>query len=398
MRHNQRVTTDLADELGRQETATLEFKRDAKDRHDIRKAICALANDLPGMGGGDLLIGVGSDGNPTGNVDTSDKALLALTSIRDEGSILDRPSMVVSAATFAGKPVIRVHVNASRTPPVRLDGVAYVRPGPSTRRATKDDERVLSERRIANDLPFDVRPAPGSTLDDLDLELFRSDYLRSSVDPAVLAENGRPVELQLASLRLATSERVPTVLGLLLVGIDPTNYLPGAYLQFVRYEGTDVVGAVLDEQEIRTNLIVSAARLEALLRGHLRTRVVKVSDFREEPRPEYPIEALREVCMNAIMHRNYETSHAPVRILWFDDRIEVTNPGGPFGQVREDNFDRVNDYRNPSLASAMKTLGYVNRFGRGIGLVRASLKRNGNPEAEFAITDSSWTVTLRRGA
>ncbi|MFI9216091.1 ATP-binding protein [Streptomyces werraensis] len=74
----------------------------------------------------------------------------------------------------------------------------------------------------------------------------------------------------------------------------------------------------------------------------------------------------------------------------------MTNPGGPYGQVRSDNFDRVNDYRNPSLAAAMKSLGYVNRFGRGIGRVRAALDRNGNPPAEFSVDDSSWSVTVRR--
>lgn len=389
------MSTDLAQELGVQETAGLEFKRVAKDRHAVRKAICAFANDLPGLGGGDLVIGVDSQGNPTGGVDTSDETLLALTNIRDEGSILDRPSLVVSAETYRGERVIRIHVNASRTPPVRFDGVTYVRPGPSTRRASPDDERILSERRIAGTVPFDVSVVPGSTLEDLDLELFRSDYLRSSVDPTVLEENDRPVELQLASLRLTSVEGTPTVLGMLLVGIDPASYLPGAYLQFVRYEGVDVGGSVLDEQEIRSNIIDIAARLETLLKGHLHTRLVAVNGFKEEARPSYPLEALREVCMNAIMHRNYQSSHAPVRVVWFDDRIEVTNPGGPFGQVRADNFDRVNDYRNPSLAAAMKTLGYVNRFGRGIGRARATLRHNGNPPPDFDINDASWTVCIR---
>lgn len=100
--------------------------------------------------------------------------------------------------------------------------------------------------------------------------------------------------------------------------------------------------------------------------------------------------------MNALMHRNYETSYAPTRVAWFDDRIEVTNPGGPYGQVRNDNFDRVTDYRNPSLAAAMKGLGYVNRFGRGIGRIHASLQRNENPEAEFQVDESSWAVILRK--
>jgi ATP-dependent DNA helicase RecG len=390
--------TDLADELGTQESPTLEFKQAVTDRHAIRKAICALANDLPGAGGGDLVIGVDKSGHPTGTVDVSDDALLSLTNLRDEGTILDRPSMVVSTELYRGVDVIRVHVNASRTPPVRFDGVAYVRPGPSTRRATRDDERVLSERRTVSHLPFDVRAVPESTLDDLDLELFRVDYLRSSVDPTVLEENERPIELQLASLRLATSGKEPTTLGLLLVGIDPTVFIPGAYLQFVRYEGSDAGGAVLDEQELRSNVITIAGQLEALLKGHLHTRLTSTSGFREEPSPTYPMEALREACMNALMHRNYESSHAPVRVAWFDDRIEVMNPGGPFGQVDRDNFDRTNDYRNPSLAAAMKALGYVNRFGRGIQRMRVAMERNGNPPPEFSMSHASWVVILREAS
>lgn len=392
------MSKDLATLLGTQETATLEFKREATDRNAIRKAICALANDLPGAGGGYLVIGVDDKGQPVGGLDVSDEALLKITEYRDQGLILDRPSMVVTAEKFRGVDVILVKVNASRTPPVRFDNVVYVRPGPSTRRATRDDERVLSERRRFFETPFDVRTVPGSELADLDLELFRSEYLPQAVDQSVLEENHRSIEQQLASLRLADVDGSPTVLGLLLVGLNPTERLPGAYVQFVRYEGVDVGGAILDEQDIRSNVIDTAERLEIVLRGHLRTRLVQISGFREEQRPNYPFDALREVCMNAIMHRNYESSNAPVRIAWFEDRIEVTNPGGPFGQVRADNFDRVNDYRNPSLAAAMKSLGYVNQFGRGIGRIRSSLRRNGNPDPIFQVDDSSWTVTMGSAA
>jgi len=244
-------------------------------------------------------------------------------------------------------------------------------------------------------VPFDIRPVPGSSLEDLDLDVFRADYLRAAVDPSVLAENERPIEQQLASLRVADTNAVPTVLGLLLVGLDPTQWVPGGYLQFIRYEGSDVGGAVLDEQEIRANIVTLATHLEALLRANLRSRLVDIGGFREEHRPTYPFEALREACMNAIMHRNYESSNAPVRVAWFDDRVEITNPGGLFGQVRQHNFDRVNDYRNPSLAAAMKSLGYVNQFGRGIGRMRSTLARNGNPDPVFLVDDASWSVTLR---
>lgn len=392
---------DLAEILGTRETTTLEFKRTAKregKRGDaIGNAVCAMANDLGGHGGGDILIGVDDDGSPVDGVDTSDRALLALTDLRDDGRILDRPSFTVRAARFKGKPVVHIHVEASAAPPVRFEGVVWVRPGPTTRRASREDERVLSERRRAKDGPFDTRAVPRASLDDLDLDLFQRSYLPSMVDPEVIEENGRPLAMQLSSLHLTTPGGEPTVVGLLTVGLDPSSLIPGAYLQFVRYDGTDLDAPIADEQELRQNLIGAATRLEPLLRSNVRTRVTG-EGFRETSQPDYPIEALREVCMNALMHRNYETSYAPTRVVWFEDRIEVTNPGGPYGQVRDDNFDRVTDYRNPSLAAALKGLGYVNRFGRGIGRVRAALERNGNPPAEFQVDDSSWAVTIRRAA
>ncbi|MBP2476895.1 ATP-dependent DNA helicase RecG [Crossiella equi] len=391
------MSEDLAELLGTKETTSLEFKESSKDRDKLAKAVCAFANDLAGTGGGSLLIGVDDKGDPVPGVDTSDQALRALTDLfRDSGLILDRPSVIVEVASFKGSPIVQVRVEPSSTPPVRFKGVAWVRPGPTTRAAGREDERVLSERRRALDGPYDTRPVHTATTDDLDLSLFRSDYLPSMVAPEIIAENHRPIEAQLASLRMATSDQVPTVLGLLVVGVDPGAHIPGAYLQFVRYQGTDLDAAVSDEQELRSNVVGSATRLAAVLRGHLHTRLTEEDDFREHSRPDYPFEALREVCMNAVMHRNYESSYAPVRVVWFDDRIEVTNPGGPYGQVNRDNYARVNDYRNPSLAAAMKALGYVNRFGRGIGRIQTALERNGNPPAEFTVDDSSWTVVLRK--
>ncbi|MCP2365303.1 ATP-dependent DNA helicase RecG [Nonomuraea thailandensis] len=390
------MTSDLFHELGDQESTVLEFKESAGDGKKIGQAICALANDLCGRGSGDLLIGVDKHGRPLSDVKTADSDLLKVTEHRDSGKILPRPSMTVEKAVFKGKVIIRVRVESSTTPPVRYDGVVWVRPGPTTRKANREDERILSERRRAGDGPFDGRSATGSTLNDVDLRLFRSTYLPSEVASEVIEENGRPELLQLNSLRMADATGTPTVLGLLVLGYDPSAFIPGAYVQFVRYDGDGMDAAILDEQEIRLNAVGLAERLESLLKGHLHTRVVEETGFREKSQPDYPIGALREVCMNAVMHRNYESSNAPIRILWFADRIEVSNPGGPYGQVREDNFDRVNDYRNPSLAAAMKSLGYVNRFGRGITRIQAELAGNTNPPAVFQVDASSWSVTLRK--
>jgi ATP-dependent DNA helicase RecG len=174
--------------------------------------------------------------------------------------------------------------------------------------------------------------------------------------------------------------------------------MPGAYIQFVRYEGIDQASNVIDQEELRGNLIGQLDLLARILTANIRTAIRDVGGLRQEDHPDYPLNAVRELVLNAVTHRDYEHFNAPVRVLWFDDRVEITSPGGPYGVVTKDSFDQRNDYRNPALAAAMKNLGYVNRFGRGIPLVRGSLEQNGNPPAEFLVEDNYWSVTVRRGS
>lgn len=97
------------------------------------------------------------------------------------------------------------------------------------------------------------------------------------------------------------------------------------------------------------------------------------------------------------MHRTYEATHAPVRVYWYDDRIEITNPGGPFGIVSIDNFGEpgVADYRNPNLAEAMRVLGFVQRFGFGLAIARRALAENGNPPLELNVQPSHVSAVVR---
>ena len=78
-------------------------------------------------------------------------------------------------------------------------------------------------------------------------------------------------------------------------------------------------------------------------------------------------------------------SNTPLRFYEFACHLEILNAGGLYGNARPENFPSVNDYRNPLVASAMKTLGYVNMFSRGVGQVQTDLKENGNQPAEFNV-------------
>ena len=101
--------------------------------------------------------------------------------------------------------------------------------------------------------------------------------------------------------------------------------------------------------------------------------------------------------MNGIMHRSYE-SNAPVRFNRFEDRIEIQSPGGLYGMASPGNFPRQTDYRNPVVSEAMKTLGYVNRYGRGVLPAQEALQKNGNPVATFMFETTHVLATLQRAS
>jgi len=111
--------------------------------------------------------------------------------------------------------------------------------------------------------------------------------------------------------------------------------------------------------------------------------------------PDYPQIAVRELLLNAIMHRDYQ-SNTPVRFYWFADRIEIQSPGGLYGEVTWQTLDRASSYRNPVIAECMKSLGYVNRFGYGIQRAQALLEQNGNPPPEFQADDRTFLALIRR--
>jgi len=132
----------------------------------------------------------------------------------------------------------------------------------------------------------------------------------------------------LASLQLF--DRVhdcPTVAGILLIGKDPKQILFGAYIQYVQFAGKNRASSVLNERQFSGNLLTMLKELDYFIKYTIqKQRPVFVSVLREEMRINYPYEAIRELAMNLVMHRNYQTN-APAKFYEYPDRIEVDNPG-----------------------------------------------------------------------
>lgn len=362
---------------------TISFREDK-----LGPAVCALANDFPNhRKSGYILLGVDDHGKVKG-LTISDDDLQKIGNIKSNGNVLPQPSLIVSPVfSIDGGDVVVVEVKPSLYPPVRFDGRCWIRVGPRKAKASQEEERILTERRISFVKTFDLIPALGSSLADLSLDFFRMRYLPAAIDKDTLLENGRTIEEQLASLRFFDwKEKCPTNAGILMFGLNPRFYLPGAYIQYVKFEGKEMTSDVVFEKQFSGPLITELRLLDDFIRGNIiKERPIKTDSFQEIPLRNYPYWALRELVMNAIMHRNYE-SNAPIYIYEFEDRIEIVNSGGLFGEATPENFPNASDYRNVVLAEALKVLGYVNRFNYGVKRAKDELTQNGNGEPIFDLT------------
>jgi ATP-dependent DNA helicase RecG len=356
------------------------------------QAICAFANDLPNhRKPGVLFIGVKDDGTPA-HTPVNDQLLLTLADIKSSGNILPPPTMTVEKRILKGAEVAVVTVWPADAPPVRYKGRIWIRVGPGRRIATAQDERILGEKRRHRDIPFDISPRPSAQLADLNRTYFEEEYLPGAFAPDILELNERTYEERLSATRMIVSidDPTPTVLGLLTLSRTPTRWLPGAYVQFLRVQGTAWSDPIVDEAVLDGPVSTMIRRLDEKVAAHNRVAVDFTSRDREVRRYLYPPAALQQLTRNAVMHRAYDSTNAPVRAYWFDDRIEIISPGGPFGNVTPANFGQpgLADYRNPHLAEAMRVLNLVQRFGVGIATARAALRENGNPPIEFQVDQS----------
>ena len=377
------------------ESELVERKRSGADRRAIRRNVCAFANDLPGAGRpGVVFIGLEDDGACAG-IDVSDDLLTDLAQIHTDGSTQPIPMMRVERQTIDGCEVAVVQVAPSTAAPVYYSKRVWVKVGPTVQEASEQEVQRLHERRLAADQPYDLTPVWSASIEHLDLDFIRSVYLPSAVHEDILAANHRSLEKQLASLRLAVHDR-PARGALITMGADPQRWSAGGYIQFVRFAGRELAEPILDQKVLTGRVDDLLRALEEIIRLNIQVRL-DLSGSRHVELPDYPFVALRELAHNAVMHRSYDGTNAPIHLYWYEDRVEIRSPGGLYGQVTSTNFDTgIVDYRNPLIAEIMHHLGYAQRFGLGIGTARRALQQNDNPAPEFDFFDMQVAVTVRK--
>jgi ATP-dependent DNA helicase RecG len=216
----------------------------------------------------------------------------------------------------------------------------------------------------------------------------------------MLETNHRTYEERLASCRMILSpdDTTPTVLGVLTLGKHPQHFLWDAYIQFLRLDGTELSDTVIDEEKAEGRFVELLRRIEEKFNAHNRTAYDIISAPTHIITTDYPPAAFQQILYNAVLHRAYERSNTPIRVYWYNDRIEITSPGGPYGTVTVENFGKpgITSYRNPNIADVLKTLGFIQVFGRGIATAIREMEKNGNPPIEFYTDQNIVRCVLRK--
>ena len=368
------------------ETSRIERTISTGDMDKLQEAICAFSNDMSNSRqNGYLIIGAKDNGELSG-LKVDDNLLKKISGIRSDGNILPIPMMNCERYELEGGDLLIVEVQPSFSTPVRYRGRTFIRIGPRRDIATIDEDRIITEQRMTNMATFDASPCYQATIDDVYIDIIKNEYIPKAVDEDVLKSDTRTLEQQMAALGLYDLNSMhPTNACIVLFGKNPHQFLYGSYIQFVRFAGLDNGSEIIDDKPFYGCLAKSLPKIEAFIDfGIVETRPTKISTLREDNKSNYPADALRELVLNAVMHRDYQ-SNMPTRFYQYSNRIEIMNAGGLYGKARPENFPLVNDYRNPIIAQALKTMGYVNMFNRGVSRVKELMSANGNPSPTFNI-------------
>lgn len=370
------LTVDTSGRVEQPENKTREYKRDMSSPEPVMRAVVAFANSS----GGQVVIGIEDDDTVVGVADPflEQERLANLVASWVSPQLIPTVELVpLGEATVV---VADVALSNRRPHFLTKDGRSkgtYVRLAASNRQAGPD--LIAELDRNAKGIPFDRLPAVGSSLDDLDTEV---------VEQLVGRDIG---EHDLRTLELVTDDQgqvVPTNGGILVASEHPERFLPFAWVQCARFRGP-TKRDIFDQEDFYGPLPLAIDKVMTWLKKN----AFKHSVFGEIYRRDVwsiPVEPLREIITNALVHANYSTHGTPIKVAFRDETIEIESPGGLMPSLTvEEMIQGVSIIRNQVVARFFKELGLVERWGTGIPEALRLLAEAGLPPLDILELPSS---------
>lgn len=372
----------------RQEPSQIVALLPGGDIEALAETMVAFAN----ADGGTLYVGVAENGQPTGEVFPEE-----FNAVVHQAEYLCRPPIPVdwrqmeagAAFIFAGR--------IQRSPELHTlaDGRVLVRAGTENRPLSGDQVCQLATTRSAGD--YEAEVLPGATRQDLDAELL-AEFVQKWEE-----RQGRPLTRSLDEMLQEqgwlTLNGRPTIAGMLLFGQNPQLFVPRSGLTLVRFEGTKMRGAGGEpgygrRVEVRGPLPRIIQRTWEIIQEEIQVGAVVRSLEREESWA-YPPTAIREALVNAVAHRDYRLRGRAIEVRIFDDRLEISSPGGLPGFITVDNIVDEHFSRNPRIVNGLFQWGYIEELGLGVDLMIEEMVGAGHEPPQFRDTPFSFTVTFQ---
>jgi len=358
------------------ESYNTEFKQSVNS--DLSRELVAFAN----ASGGRIFIGVADDGKVPG-VTITNKLKSDIQSIATSCD----PAVVITQEEVDGK-VIAIIIPEGQDKPYRSTGGFYIRTGPSSIKMSRD--QIVGFIKSEGKVKFDELRN-----EDVNYPAERNDLMvKHYMGISGINTSLTPDEL-LINLGVLYTEEKLTVnnTGVLFFIRNPRKYIPNNAIHCVLYKGNKKVN-IIDKKTFDDDIITNIEETISFLKRHLNL-AFNITESRRMEQLEIPEVVLREAVVNAVTHRDYFEKGADVMIEIFDNRVEISNPGGLAKGLKEEDFGKKTLARNPLIASLLSRARYIEKLGTGVPRIREKMKEKGLPEPVFQF-DAFFTVILKR--
>lgn len=384
----------ITDLLIQPEGKSLEFKEKMPEPLALAKTACAFANGS----GGTIIIGVKDRDMSIVGLDQGDIPMLE----EKVANILHTmvSPMVASHTTvhnLGDKLLLKVDIFPGSMKPHHLKERGetqgtYIRVGSTNRKADLETIEELHRQRM--NMGFDDVPVFEAAAEDLEPENIRYYLLkRKETRDIPEAEINNDFLLKIRALKKVNGQSYPTIGGILLFSNELDRFLPGAVAKCARFKGLEM-DEFLDQREVTGPLFKQVEGVMEFFKRNVK-RGAKIEGVYRKEEYEYPLEAVREAVINAICHRDYSRKGADIKFAIFDDRIEVTSPGGlPVHISLTDLGTGISELRNRVIGRIFNEMGLIEGWGTGIRRIRNLIKEQGLKAPEFKEHANSFKVVL----
>ena len=377
-------STEIKSIISTGEGFNAEFKeRVPTNLKSITEEVCAFAN----ASGGVVLIGVDDKNIIKGVTIDNSKRSAIQNSI---GEISPPLQCGFNIVEVDGKNVAVIEVPSGQNKPYVLSGAIYVRQGPNSQKLTTVEEMRNFFQQTDRIFFDDVSCVEANIEKDISKESIKTFRFEAEL------VNATSDEQLFTNLKLISNDGYLKNGTILFFGKEPEFFFEKAVIRCLVFDGIDK-RYIVDDKVMTGTLFQQYQQSMIWLKSKLNVRY-DIEGEGANPRNEYweiPIIAFKEAIINSLAHRDYYDKGARTTIEVFDDRVEISNPGGLVSAVPRNEFGKRSASRNPLIFGLFERMRLVEQIGSGIARMRDVMREEGLTPPEFNI-DGMFTVTLRR--